>query len=111
MPDERVVFSVWCSNESKAIGELIVAKGKRVNVADIKAGFVPAERIYSFIGIDGHMIQGPGPDKKSILRDGTQALCPRCASPLTLREPGKTSRELDDDDELYLVPGGFHTSP
>ena len=108
MPDERVVFSVWCGNENKAIGELIVAKGKRVNVADIKAGFVPAERIYSFIGVDGQLVKGH--DKTSILRDGTQVLCPRCASPLTLREPGKTSRELDDDDELYLVPGGFHTS-
>ena len=97
---ERFVFEVFCQNEVKAIGELVLPAGKRVNVADVQQGFVPAERKYTLVEANGRLRSDPG--GKPILRDGVQALCPLCAAPLLIREPG-------GDKGVFLVPGAFNT--
>ncbi len=98
---QRVMFEVYCKTEKVAIGELVLPKGRRINVADIKTGYVPSRRIYAFLDATGDIVKGP--DKRAILRDGTQMLCPKCAAPLLLREP-------DGDKGVYLVPGAFNTA-
>lgn len=83
-------FTIFCSSEHRDIGILDIPSNTDLSADVILAKFKPEMNKYYFVDHNG----------KPTLRDGQQALCPVCGTPLLLRDPD--SNEMKG---VYLVPG------
>ena len=92
---DKQMFEVRCSQERRSIGKVNLPKG----------GDITADQFTLHYKADAPEYAMRDDDGKRRVRDGEQALCPRCKGPLLLCEPGKP------DKGVYLVPGsGFRVA-
>ena len=79
-------FAVYCNSEKRDIGEFEVEPGEEIDQALLNREFKPAADKYG----------------KVVWKDGAQAICPACSSPLLVRDPDSTEMK-----GVYILPGGL----
>lgn len=85
-----ITIEVRCEQEGASIGAATLERnGQPVSAAMLSRAFKPITPGYALKDAAGY----------PIIKDGEQAVCPRCSGPLMVSEPGT--------DPIYLLPGSF----
>lgn len=90
-----ITFNVWCRDEQKDIATIEIPPLTLVSAEAIIEGYEPSAADYA-LNMDN--------PKKPAVKDGAQMLCPKCFSPLLLRE-----LEPEKLKGVYIVPGAMET--
>lgn len=85
---DTVTFDVRCQQERRRIGEVSLRDGMEPDAIEIVRQYRPDTPAFSLVDARGN----------PTLKDGQQALCPRCKGPLLIAEPGKPEKGV------YIVP-------